>query len=393
MNAFGRRPRGLRRGLFAAALLGGAIGLGGCAEMDLERGFSGREAEWARTDAAGDFSVVSSSHARAVVSALGQQVAVEPAHGFCLAEEAIETSDRSAFLLLGDCAIEDPTGNGPTVEGQLDLPRGLPGIITISISGDPGFSRIGGDAGDLADLQSFVATAEGRALLGRGGNGDQVSVADTRRIGDTLYVLVEDADGGVPVLAPRFWRAFLELNERLAVVTISGFRDRPLPEEDMLRHLGDQVRQLQVANSEPINEPPVQLAEAPRQPRASAWQALAGPRTEEELIGNEAVGGSALVTELKPTSIIVSTESGQQDFWPVPERRGTGRTGTSPEMRSATGSGWGQGGPDAGSAAGGATLIAPISPAIDRPEIDRPEAVGSAAATAPASAPQAPRRP
>ena len=370
-----------RRALVTVALLGALGGLGGCAEMGLERGFSGRDAEWTRTHGPGDFAVVSASHSRAVVSALGQQVAVEPANGFCLAEEAIETSDRSAFLLLGDCAIEDPAQSVPPAEGALDLPTGVPGIITVSISGDPGFSRLGSDAGDLADLQSFVGTPEGRALLGRGGDGDDVTVADTRRIGNTLYVLVEDTDGGVPVLAPRFWRAFLELNERLAVVTISGFRDRPLPEEEMLRHLGDQVRQLQVANSEPVNEVPVQLAEAPSRARASAWQSLSWGRTEEELIEDEA-GGTPLVTDLRPTSIIVASESGEQDFWPVPERRGTGRPASGPPPA--------QGGPDAGEVPGEPSPLPP-SP---RPSARWEGSVqGSTTATAaPASAPPAPRR-
>jgi hypothetical protein len=370
MDTSRERLPGLRRVLASVALLGGLSGLASCAEMGLERGLSGRDAEWERASAPGDFSVVSASHARAVVSALGKQVAIEPAYGFCLAEEAIETSERSAFLLLGDCAIEDPAGSGAPVDGALDLPSGVPGIITVSISGDPGFSQPDSQAGDLADLQSYVETPEGRALLGRGGNGDEVRVADTRRIGNTLFVLVEDTNGGVPVLASRFWRAFLEVNERLAVVTISGFRDRPLPEEEMLRHLGDQVRQLQVANSEPVNEVPIQLAEAPSRARASAWRSLAWPRTEEELIGDEAASGSALVTELRPASIIVSTESGGQDFWPVPERRGMARPTARPIPA--------QGGPDIGRDSG-----------------DVPEGAvyGNVTAFAPSSAPQALRRP
>ena len=349
MNASARSLRGLRPTLTLSAML---VGLAGCAELGLERGFSGRDAEWLRAGGPGDFSIVSADYDRAVVSALGHQVAVEPANGFCLAEEAIETSDRSAFLLLGDCALDGPAALGlPGTDAPLDLPPGVPGIITVTISGDPGFSRLGDEAGTLADLQAFVETAEGRALLGRGGDGDQVSVADSRRIGDTLYVLVEDANGGVPVLAPRFWRAFVELNERLAVVTISGFRDRPLPEEDMLRHLGDQVRQLQVANSEPVNEVPVQVAEEPWQVRASAWPPIASPRTEEDAIGEEAEDRPPFITDLKPTSIIVADEEGGQGFWPLPERRGMprGNQGAPPA----------QGGPDVAGDASSAPASAP----------------------------------
>lgn len=313
----------LRSARALALLLGGlVVGLGGCAELELERGVSGRDAEWERSaGGTGGFSVVSARPGRAVISALGHQVAVEPADGFCLTREAIETSSRSAFLLLGDCALEGREEVDLDADAEhLDLAPGVPGIITVTISGDPGFSRPGSQAGDLADLQAFLDTAEGRALLGRGGDGDTVSVVESRRIGNTLYVLVEDSDGGVPVLAPRFWRAFVELNERLAVVTISGFRARPLPEEEMLRHLGDQVRQLQVANSEPVNEVPVQVAGA-GEARTPAWPTLSWPRTEAQAIEEEAEGQTAAVTDLKPTSIIVATDSGDQGFWPTPERR------------------------------------------------------------------------
>ncbi len=320
MRTSRERSRGLRRGLIAPALLGPLLGaLAGCvAPPGLERGFSGRDAELARARGDGNFALVSASADRAVVSALGHQIAVEPAAGFCLAREAIETSDRSAFLLLGDCALEEPAGGDTAAAELLDLPRGVPGIITVSISGDPGFTNTGA-TGDLSDLQRFVESEDGRALLGRGGDGAQVSVVETRTIGNCLYVLVEDADGSVPVLAPRFWRAFVELNERLAVVTISGFRDRPLREEEMLRHLGDQVRQLQVANSEPVDEPPVLLAGQPWQARAPAWPSLA-PRSEAEAIEEEVEDHAPEIADLQPTSIIVSTATGE-GFWPVPSRR------------------------------------------------------------------------
>jgi hypothetical protein len=320
-----------------AALLGGAamMLLAGCEPGEF--GFSGRDAEWGRR---GAFSVVSASAQRAVLSADGNRVAVEPSPGFCLAEDEIETSDRSAFVLIGDCVMDSaPAGGMPAGDGALDLPPGMPGIITVSLSGDPGFSGSGGSARDLSQLESYLATAEGRALLGRGGDGSQVSVVDTRRQGDILYVLVEDRDGeAVPVLAPRFWRAFVELNERLAVVTISGFRDRPLPEEEMLRHLGDQVRQLQVANSEPVDEPPTLLAAGAWERRAAAWPSFV-PRTEAEAIEEEVEDRALAIAEIEPTSIIVASESGGEGFWPTPSRSprtpGAGAHGKAAEEKAA----------------------------------------------------------
>lgn len=279
-----RQP--LSRPVRAALLVGAALTLlAGCEPGQF--GLSGRDAEWARR---GAFSVVSASSQRAVLSAEGNQIAVEPSPGFCLAEDEIGTSDRSAFVLIGDCVMD----SAPTGDGARDLPPSMPGIMTVSLSGDPGFSSSGASARDLSQLETYLDTPEGRALLGRGGDGAQVSVIDTRRQGDILYVLVEDRDGAaVPVLAPRFWRAFVELNERLAVVTVSGFRDVPMDEEEMLRHLGDQVRQLQLANAVPVEEAPVQYAEKRQGPRPRPAETGSGDQSPDAVELAMAAAGKA----------------------------------------------------------------------------------------------------
>lgn len=234
--------RPLRAGLLGVSLL--AL-LAGCEAGQM--GFGGGAAS------VGEFAVLSASPERAVLSAQGQRVAVEPISGFCVAEDSIETSDRSAFVLIGDCALSS---------GGADLSSGIPGITTVSISGDPGFGSRGASAADLSALERYLTTPEGRALLGRGGDGGAVSIVETRREGNTLFVLVEDRTAQlVPLLATRFWRGFVELNGRLAVVTVSGFLDAPMDEQQMFDHLGSQVKRLQLANAAPV-EAPVQVAAA-----------------------------------------------------------------------------------------------------------------------------------
>ena len=213
-------------GLACLGLIG-LTALGGCDQ----RGFSGLEAEWDRKRS-GPYHVVSVSHERAVVSALGRQVAIEPSEGFCLAQESLDTTRSSAFALIGDCAFEAPnTGARRSARGELQLPPSVPGIITVSVSGDPEIPNSNPDKA-LNGLSEFLESAKGRSMLGRSGDGSSVTLVESRRIGNGVYVLVDDRNSGaLPVLERKFWRAFVELNDRLAVVTVSGFKDRPLGKE------------------------------------------------------------------------------------------------------------------------------------------------------------------
>lgn len=237
-------------GVFAALVF-----LGACDQ----RGFSGRAAELARQQSGG-FYVVESSHKGAVVVARGKQVAVKPAPGFCLAEDSIETSRRSIFILIGDCAVEAPTTGARGARGELQLPKAIPGILTVSISGDPGFRSRGSS---FEELTQFLESPEGRAMLGRSGSGEGVVIKESREMDGALLLHLEDRSTDlVPILSNRFWRAFVELNGRLTVVTISGFRDRPLGRERMLAYLISQVQTLGGVNETPLGPPDTRLASA-----------------------------------------------------------------------------------------------------------------------------------
>lgn len=224
-----------------------------------QQGLSGRDAEWARRQAEG-FRVASASHEGVVINARGQMVLVDPAPGFCVAEESIETSKRSVFILIGDCAVEGPISESKDARGELHLPKSVPGIMTVSISGDPGFRAEDGSYGRLLE---FLKTAEGRSMLGRSGSGEGVAIQESRESDGALMLYLEDnSTDVVPILSNRFWRAFIELHGRLAVVTMSGFRDRPLDREKMFAYLVSQVQTLGVANEAVPEAPETRLAAA-----------------------------------------------------------------------------------------------------------------------------------
>ena len=282
------------RGIGCAVLGSAVLVLSACDQ----RGFSGVQAEWERRKSQ-QFYVVAASSEAAVISALGQELAIRPTEGFCLSRESIETSSRSAVALIGDCALQaDVSTAKRSARGELKLPRSLPGIITVSISGNPDTSE---NSFDFNEIEEFLQSPQGRSLIGRTPDGSQVKIKESRRDGDAVYVLVEDKNSGpIPILSDTFWRAFVTVNDRLAVVTINGFRASPLGVETMLGHLSEQVVAMQQANRGGMAE-------------VKRLIARSNPIDAERIASAETGGVSASAPEqtslrdLKPTSIIVST--------------------------------------------------------------------------------------
>ncbi len=280
-----------------------------------QRGLPGMRDEWERRRAE-QFFVLSASNEAAVISALGREVAIKPADGFCLSRESIETSDKSAVALIGDCALEaDVSQAKRSSRGELRLPRALPGIITVSISGDPNTSET---SFDFDEIEEFLQSPQGMGLVGRTPDGSKVRIRESRREGDAVYILVEDKNAGpIPILSDTFWRAFVTLKDRLAVITINGFRASPLGVETMLGHLSEQVDAMQQANSGSL---------------AGTKRLIAQSRPiDAERIASAETGGVSTsapqqtdLRDLTPTSIIVSTTgTGPKPATPQPKPAAT----------------------------------------------------------------------
>jgi hypothetical protein len=235
-------PRRAERRRRAALGLSLVLVLAGC-ELT-EPGLSERDDELARRAGTDAFAVVETGEERAVFAAAGSRIVIEPPEGYCLDEDSVAVSQRSAFVLVADCmqAQEAALANGAD-----RLPRAFPGILTVTVSGEEAF---GSGRAALASFERLLGTEAGAGLLGRGNDGGPGRVVAMNRVDGALYVLVEEvaSEGGGSLLAPRFWRAFTEINGRLVLVTVSGFSDRPMAEEEMLAFLAAQMAGLRRAN-------------------------------------------------------------------------------------------------------------------------------------------------
>ncbi|MEL6679046.1 MAG: hypothetical protein AAFQ51_10080 [Pseudomonadota bacterium] len=190
----------------------------------------------------------------AVLDAAGTDVSVVPPRGFCLDPETAVTGRAGAFILLGDCATIDPVpvlGSVPQPRPGRAADRTAPihAILSASIGTEPMLVDVV-DGEKIAALEGALQSGIGKALLGRGGDPEQTKLMQTRRRGDTLYVLIEDnSDPLVEGAAPRFWRAFTEVNDRMTVLTISAFDGVYAGDAVLLRHLIAFREELRSANA------------------------------------------------------------------------------------------------------------------------------------------------
>lgn len=230
-----------RRSIALWAALAAVLALAGCESP----GFSNKNAELARRHGEVGFAVLEKGDHRAVFAVNGRKVAVVPPKGYCLDQDSLSVTKRSAFALVADCLrtevkalAEDP--GGPAANA-------FPAILTITVSGETAF---GAKPGAMSAFEALLGTPAGGRLLGRGEQGGTGRVVAAKRVDGALYVLVEErqAQGSDSIFAPRFWRAFTEINNRLVLVTVSCFNAKPLGDDRMLGFLASQIAALRAAN-------------------------------------------------------------------------------------------------------------------------------------------------
>jgi len=175
---------------------------------------------------------------RASVNVGGRSIVVAAPPGFCIDGASTSVSRDGAFVLVSDCGLLGNAARAATP------PVGAALTASISTTG------LGGEGRSLADLERFAASPDGRAALGRSGRGDRVRILATETSGDVLYVLVEDG-GPQPIagVERRFWRAFLEVDGRIAALSVLGFEGSGVDAQQGLAHLSRFAQAIRAANA------------------------------------------------------------------------------------------------------------------------------------------------
>ena len=152
-----------------------------------------------------------------VVNAGGVDVVITGPDGFCIDERLVDEARVGAFIFLSDCAANP--GEGPSI-ARVPIST----VLTASISnkGLPGSEESMPAA--LTQLKSFLETPFGQLTLSKSRNPETLNVISITRTDNAVYAFVEDRTPTTHTgESPRFWRAFTEVNGRLAALSATGY--------------------------------------------------------------------------------------------------------------------------------------------------------------------------
>ncbi|QDL90445.1 hypothetical protein FDP22_00730 [Paroceanicella profunda] len=176
-----------------------------------------------------------------LVSADGRSVSIVPPEGYCVMRDSVRTGEKVVFSLMGECT--------PDASAEDADDRAPAGLLTASVSYAPLFHPTESHDDSLDALEEFLGSDRGLSLVGRGGAAERLKILESYRENDALLLLVENSgEQVIPISAPHFWRAFLELNDRMVSVSVSTFRDRPAEDRQMLALLRRFIAGLREAN-------------------------------------------------------------------------------------------------------------------------------------------------
>lgn len=164
-------------------------------------------------------------------------VVISGPEGYCIDKAAARDGASGAFVLLGSCAslAQSASAEQPVA----------PAVLTASVS-PPGAQPVGGQ---LAALNSYFASAEGRAALSRSGRAQAVQIVRAWGSGGVFFLVAQDSSpSGSQNLQPTFWRAVFDVKGRIVTLNVAGLKSRPLSPEAGRATLEAFVRQVQREN-------------------------------------------------------------------------------------------------------------------------------------------------
>ena len=168
----------------------------------------------------------------------GGTVTVAGPAGYCIDKGPSRDSSAGAFVLLGSCAAL----SGSASAAQPDFPA----ILTATVLPGAPDTELEALFPAMAD---FFRSDLGRAALSRSGRAEDVSLAQVLSRDGVLYLQLNDKSAVTgQQVEPEYWRAILQVRDRIVTLSALGLRDRPLPAAEKRRVLEAFVARVRAAN-------------------------------------------------------------------------------------------------------------------------------------------------
>ena len=147
--------------------------------------------------------------------------------GFCVDPEATQDRGVTAFVLLGNCAA---------IANSARLPQpAVPALLTASISEPSEGSSL---RESIPSLGSFFSSENGRRLLSRDEDPETVEVLDSFHQADVFFLHARDrSTGSIEGVREDYWRAYLDLGNRIATLSVLGLADQEITNDQSLETL------------------------------------------------------------------------------------------------------------------------------------------------------------
>lgn len=153
------------------------------------------------------------------IAVADRAVVVGGPRGYCIDQRGSKTGGDTAFVLLGSCA---------SISGNPDAAvPDYSAVLTASIAKNS--DGLPASEHGPVQLQRFVTTPQGRAVLARDGQAGSVKILETRLEGGAIFIYLRDSSANTTGgLNDTYWRGLFELNGRLITVSVFGLRQKPL---------------------------------------------------------------------------------------------------------------------------------------------------------------------
>ncbi len=166
-------------------------------------------------------------------------VTITGPRGFCVDPTSTQNGGGTGFVLLGNCAAI----SGSARAAQPDVAA----VLTATVSAPSEGASL---TANLDALDGFFRSDDGRALLSRSGDASSVQILETRTSGAMFLLHARDTSAGDMVgVATDYWRAYMDIGQRLATLSVLSLTDADISDATALATLTDFAGAVRQANS------------------------------------------------------------------------------------------------------------------------------------------------